>query len=612
MSDESLVQLSGSDRAPLANVTPAGQLNPSERAELTLVLRRRAALPADVIASPTGLTSDELADRYGAEPADVDLVRQVLTSRGLEITATDPASRRVKVAGAIGDLAATFGTALQQVSSPDPGGRVVTHRYREGPLFVPAALDGIVLAVLGLDTRPQARAHFRARAAAAQGTSYSPAQVADIYKFPAGTTGSGQRIAVIELGGGFAASDLSTYFGGLDIAVPSVTAVSVDGAANAPGSDPTGADIEVNLDIDVIGAAAPGAAQVVYFAPNNGDQGFVDAISDAAHASPAPIAISISWGQSEDSWTAQGLSAMNEAITDAAALGITVCVAAGDNGSGDGVTDGKAHVDFPASSPYALACGGTKLVAVASTGVVTSEVVWNETTANEGASGGGVSDQFALPSWQATAGVPLRVTDPGSGGGTGSGGGGGGGTGGSGGGSGSGDGKGGERHRHHEHHEHHLLHRNHEDSPATVGAPGGSGGSGGSGSSGESGSSGGSGSSEGSGSSGGRGVPDVAGNADPTTGYSVYADGSAQVVGGTSAVAPLWAALISRLAQATGKRFGLIQTALYAGVTPGVDVAGFRDITSGNNGAYAAGPGWDACSGLGSPDGTVLLKRLES
>jgi kumamolisin len=107
-------------------------------------------------------------------------------------------------------------------------------------------------------------------------------------------------------------------------------------------------------------------------------------------------------------------------------------------------------------------------------------------------------------------------------------------------------------------------------------------------------------------------VPDVAGNADPTTGYSVYADGSAQVVGGTSAVAPLWAALVSRLAQATGKRFGLLQTALYAGVTPGVDVAGFRDITSGNNGAYAAGPGWDACSGLGSPDGTVLLKRLES
>ena len=106
-------------------------------------------------------------------------------------------------------------------------------------------------------------------------------------------------------------------------------------------------------------------------------------------------------------------------------------------------------------------------------------------------------------------------------------------------------------------------------------------------------------------------MPDVAGNADPTTGYQIYSGGKAQVVGGTSAVAPLWAALVSRLAEATGQRFGLIQPALYAGATPGADVAGFRDITSGNNGAYTAGPGWDACSGLGSPDGTVLLTGLE-
>ena len=273
---------------------------------------------------------------------------------------------------------------------------------------MPAALDGIVLAVLGLDTRPQARAHFRPRAAAAQGTTYPPNQVADIYQFPAGTTGAGQTIAVIELGGGFSSSDLDTYFGGLGIAVPSITAVGVDGAANAPGSDPTGADVEVALDVDVIGAAAPGAAQLVYFAPNT-DQGFIDAISAAAGATPAPVAISISWGQSEDSWTAQGRSAMDAAMADAAALGITVCVASGDNGSGDAVSDGQAHVDFPASSPHALGCGGTKLLADPATGVISSEVVWNETAANEGAGGGGVSDEFALPSWQATAGVPARA-----------------------------------------------------------------------------------------------------------------------------------------------------------------------------------------------------------
>jgi kumamolisin len=580
MPDESgsLVQLPGSERAPLAAATAAGTLDTSQRAEITLITRRRATMPAEIVTGPTVLTTDELAERYGTHPDDAALVRDVLAGYGLEVTAAYPATRRIMVAGTLADLASAFGTTLRQVSSPDPGGRgMVTHRYRVGALFVPAALAGVVVAVLGLDTRPQARPHFRTRGAsgaagAAPSGGYPPNQVAEVYQFPAGADGSGQTVAVIELGGGFSASDLDTYFGGLGIAVPSVTAQGVDGASNAPGSDPTGADIEVNLDIDVIGAAAPGANQVVYFGPNNGDQGFVDAISAAAEASPAPIAISISWGQSEDSWTAQGVSSMNAAMSDAAALGITVCAAAGDNGSGDNVTDGEPHCDFPASSPYALGCGGTKLEF--SGGVITSEVVWDETAAGEGAGGGGVSDQFALPSWQAKAGVPARA------GGTGSGG------------TGSGGGK-GEHHHHHRHGEHHH-HRHGEDEAAAA--------SGGLGQPAD----------EAAAASGGRGVPDVAGNADPVTGYSIYADGKSQVVGGTSAVAPLWAALISRLAQATGTRFGLIQPALYAGVSPGVDAPGFHDITSGNNGAYSAGPGWDACTGLGSPDGTALLDRLKA
>jgi kumamolisin len=536
----SLVQLAGSERAPLEDITAAGPVNASDRAELTLVLRRRAHLPAEIVEGPTVLTGDELAARYGADPGDIDLVRSELTGRGLEITEVHQGSRRVKVAGTLGRLSEAFGVTLQQVSSPDPkSGRMVTHRYREGALSVPAALEGVVRAVLGFDTRPQARPHFRPRAAAAQGSTYPPNQVADLYRFPAGTTGAGQTVAVIELGGGFTASDLDAYFGSLGIATPSVTAVSVDGTSNDPG-DTSGASVEVNLDVDVIGAAAPGAAQVVYFAPNNGDQGFVDAISAAAHATPTPIAISISWGQSEDSWTAQGRAAMDQAMADAAALGITVCAAAGDNGSGDAVNDGQAHVDFPASSPNALGCGGTKLLADPSTGQVSSEVVWNETAAGEGAGGGGVSDQYALPSWQASAGVPARA-DAVSG---------------------------------------NTTRRKHHAPGLAPGAPG-------------------------------RGVPDVAGNADPVTGYQIYSGGHAQVVGGTSAVAPLWAALVARLAEATGRRFGLLQPILYEGVAPGADVAGLRDITSGNNGAYSAGPGWDACTGLGVPDGTALLERLK-
>ena len=106
-------------------------------------------------------------------------------------------------------------------------------------------------------------------------------------------------------------------------------------------------------------------------------------------------------------------------------------------------------------------------------------------------------------------------------------------------------------------------------------------------------------------------MPDVAGNADPQTGYQVLVDGKHAVYGGTSAVAPLWAALTARLAQAFGHQFGLLQPVLYSGVTPGTGVAGFNDITSGNNGAYSAGPGWDACTGLGSPSATALLARLK-
>jgi kumamolisin len=595
MPDESgsLVQLAGSDRAALPGATAAGPLDTSQRAEITVVVRRRADLPAEIVAGPTVLTRDQLAAGYGADPADVDLVRSELGRRGLVVTAVYAATRRIKVAGTLGDLASAFGTTLALVSSPDHSGRQVTHRYREGPLYVPAALDGVVTAVLGLDTRPQARPHFRTRgaagAAASPGTSYSPNEVAQIYDFPAGTTGAGQTVAVIELGGGFTTSDLDTYFGSLGIAVPSITAASVDGASNNP-ADTSGANVEVSLDIDVIGAVAPGAAQVVYFAPNNGDQGFVDAISDAAQATPAPIAISISWGQSEDSWTAQGLSAMNQAMSDAAALGITVCAAAGDNGSTDGVTDGRQHVDFPASSPYALGCGGTKLLADPSTGVVSSEVVWNELASNEGAGGGGVSDQFALPSWQAGAGVPARAGATSSGANP------------------SGGNPGGTHHRRHRSDDpgDDMGDMDEAGDSGVMADASGSGSGAGSGS----GSGAGSGSGSGAGSAGGRGVPDVAGNADPTTGYKIYSGGQAQVVGGTSAVAPLWSALVARLAQATGTRFGLLQPLVYAGVTPGVDVPGFRDITSGNNGAYTAGPGWDACSGLGVPDGTALLTRL--
>ena len=511
--------LPGSARRPLAAARPGGALDPAATLDVTLVLRRRAELPAG---PPPRLSPAELAAAHGADPADVVAVREALAAEGLEVTAVDAGSRRVQVRGTVDALQRVFGTDLQQVESPDPvQGRAVTHRQREGELVVPSALAGVVTAVLGLDDRPQARTRFRP--AAVVDTSFTPLELGRVYRFPAGTDGSGQTLAILELGGGYTQADLDEYWASIGLAdPPTVTAVGVDGAGNAPEGDPNGADGEVLLDIEVAGALAPGADVVVYFAPNT-DRGFLDALSTAVHADPTPAAVSISWGQNEDEWTAQARTAMDDAMADAAVLGVTVCAAAGDDGSTDNATDGQAHVDFPASSPHALACGGTTLRADGRSGAVSSEVVWFHGP-GLGGTGGGVSAVFPVPEWQAGAGVP-------------------------------GD--------------------------ADTGRPG-------------------------------RGVPDVAADADPATGYRVRVDGTDAVIGGTSAVSPLWSALTCRLAEALGRRPGLLQPVLYAGLSAGQVPPGFRDVTSGSNGAYTAGPGWDACTGLGVPDGEALLAALRA
>ncbi|MFC6706885.1 S53 family peptidase [Flexivirga alba] len=498
-----LVELPGSYRRAIG--TPKGSVRPDETVNATLVLRRRAELPA-YDASARILSSAELATRYGADPADVAAVREAVIGAGLTVAEEHPESRTVRIVGFAPAFASFFGTRLQTVEHAGGG---PAHRTRDGSLSVPAGLDGIVVAVLGLDNRPQAATRHIVADLKSVSTSYTPLDLATVYGMPQ-ADGSGQTIALIELGGGFGQSDLDSYFTGLGLTSPKVTAQGVDGAQNVPGQDPQGADGEVLLDIEVAGAIAPKSSLVVYFAPNT-DAGFLDAVTTATHASPAPVAISISWGQSEDQWTQQARNAMDSAFADAVALGITVIAAAGDNGSGDNDTSGsQTHVDFPASSPHALGCGGTTLQA--SGGTVQSETVWND-GGSGGSTGGGVSDTFPLPTWQSAAGVPKSAS-----GGT------------------------------------------------------------------------------------GRGVPDVAANADPQTGYRVYVDGSATVIGGTSAVAPLWAGLVARIAQQTGKRPGLLQTMLYASVAAGKPAPALRDITSGTNGAYSAGPGWDPCTGLGVPD----------
>jgi kumamolisin len=434
----------------------------------------------------------------------VKRLRDFGRQHGLQELACEPGRRTLHLRGTAQALQQAFGVQLGRYELTPGGASYV------GSAQAPGLPDPAVIAVLGLDRRPVAQPHFRI-AQAQPSTTYTPLQVGQLYNFPAGD-GSGQVIAIIELGGGYVQADLDTYFSGLGLKTPSISAVSVDDGSNQPGGD---ADAEVMLDIEVSGALAPAAQLVVYFGGNT-DQGFYNAISQAAHSTTQPATVmSISWGGPESSWSTASRNAMESALEDAAALGVTVTVAAGDNGSSDGISSGQPTADYPASSPSVLACGGTELQGSGST--IKSEVVWNETAGNEGATGGGVSAVFALPAWQSASKVPA--------------------------------------------------------------APGGF---------------------------VGRGVPDVAGNADPLTGYAVRVDGQDEVIGGTSAVAPLWAALVARLNQQLGHSLGAANATLY-----GVGEKGFRDITQGNNGSYTAGPGWDACTGLGSPNGQALLGALQ-
>jgi kumamolisin len=497
--------VAGSNRQPIG--TRVGDQPDDEMIEVSVVLRPKK--PVEVPrAGGAALTRAQYAGIHGAEADAIAKVQQFAKDNNLTVGEVSIERRTVQLEGTAANMKKAFEVKLDRYET---GGK--QYRARTGEVKVPADLVGSVEAVLGLDDRPQAKPHLRRRDGAgftahAGGVSYTPDQVAALYQFPAGTDGTGQCVGIIELGGGYHEVDLKNYFAGLKIKEPTVVAVSVDKAKNKP-TNPNGADGEVLLDIEVVGAVAPGAKIVVYFAPNT-SKGFQDALSTAIHDSTnKPSVVSISWGGPESSWTASAMTAFDSAAQDAAALGVTLCAASGDDGSSDGVNDGANHVDFPASSPHILACGGTALHSA--NGAITSESVWND-GANGGAAGGGFSKQFPLPSWQASAKV---------------------------------------------------------NAPAGLG----------------------------------RGVPDICGNADPQTGYNVLVDGKAFVIGGTSAVAPLWSGLIARLNQKLGKPLGFLSPTLYG--LPSASGA-VRDITTGSNGAFSAGPGWDAASGLGSPGANIL------
>ena len=416
--------------------------------------------------------------------------------------------RTVVLSGTVEQMSRAFVVDLGIYDAPS--GR---YRGREGAVSIPEEIADIVQAVLGLDNRPLGRPHIRAAIAPQTTTPLTPPALATLYDFPASVSAAGQTIGIIEFGG-YKISDIQSFFKGLNLTTPTVTAVGVDGAKNSPGAP---ADAEVVLDIDVAGSVAQGANIVVYFAPNT-EQGYADCISSAVHdAKSQPSVPAISWGGVESNFTAAGIAAVSAQLQAASVLGVTVFSTSGDNGSADVTIDGKAQVIYPGSDPWITCCGGTSVSNVS--GSSFTETTWKQT-------GGGISDLFDLPDWQGQAGVPSSAN------------------------------------------------RGHRI---------------------------------------GRGVPDVSGNADPNSGYVLTPGGlSVGPFGGTSAVAPFYAGLVALLNANLGEPVGYLNYNLYAfdGGNVYRDIADNVSTASGPAPGYRSGPGWDACTGLGSINGNALLDAL--
>ncbi|HEY9683381.1 MAG TPA: S53 family peptidase [Oculatellaceae cyanobacterium] len=510
---DQFIILEGSSKDALQEES-LGPTNLSEPVSVTLQLRKR---PTAYRLAPNKhgfYNRMQVRSMYGAEPQDLPIVKAFAEAYNLEVVRAELHKRIVVIQGTVAQIRAAFKVVLfdQKI-----GNKI--YRTRSGPIQIPRILDGIVTGVFGLDNRPQASHHLRYRGGLAKLRSdgkpdaFDGNSLASIYNFPL-SDGSGQTIGIIELGGGFNPSDVSDYFQALGLPTPVVKAVSVDGGTNTPGVD-TGADTEVALDIEVAGAVAPGATIVVYFAPNT-SQGFLNAILTAVHDEKnQPGILSISWGGPESNWTSQQMTAMDDAFKVASELGMSVFVAAGDDGADDNVGDGRAHVDFPASSPSVTACGGTTLFYESG---MKTETVWNDLFG--GATGGGISNFFARPPYQQSLAIPSNLNGP----------------------------------------------------------------------------------------TQGRGLPDVSAVADPNTGYSVLVAGNWQIVGGTSAVAPLFAGMAARFNKLASRHSGLFNSVIYGQSGS----SAFNDIVTGNNSCdgvqgYSAGPGWDPVSGFGSPKGAELF-----
>lgn len=414
------VDLPGNSRPAKIGADRIGDADPSELVRVTVLVRGKNPIPEPDPNSPMAIS--EIEEKAGADPGDVAIVADTLTKLGLTVGETNAAARSVEVEGPVSAMNAIFDVDLGKYRSHDRA----EYRGRAGNIRVPAELDGMVTAVLGLDDRRVAKRHpvmQRDRDASTADAATAPQRPSDLaarYSFPPGDA-QGQTVGILEFGGGYFESDMQMYcnqIAGIPMSNVNVVPVGLDSMTLAqlqaiadPKDQSAAADEcgEVNMDIQVVAGLSPNANITVYFAPFN-QKGWVNVLTKAIHGPNPPNVISCSWGAAEDGgdFSDAAIKAINNLLQTAAAAGVTVCISSGDDGAGDAVNDGNAHCDFPASSPYSLAVGGTMFTDDG------TEVGWWVTPGARngnggGASGGGRSTVCPTPPWQNVDVVSVRT-----------------------------------------------------------------------------------------------------------------------------------------------------------------------------------------------------------
>lgn len=392
---------------PLVEVGPT----PADRDiafELVLEFPGREAMQAYAVAvgdrsSPDYrrfLSADEIGAKFGLPDEALARVHDWAAEHGIAVVTTSNQRISVSVGAPASTIESVFGVSLRDYA--DAAGR--TFHAPTGEARMPAALDGLVAAVEGLDARPSERSANVPVIAAGPLGGMTPAVIDRAYELDGlralNLHGEGQTVAIVSLDT-FDPADVARFDQMAGTSGPPVEKVPVDGGVARPG-DGQG---EVNLDIDVIRAVAPKAQILDYEAPNKG--GAIGAIIDRIVADGRADIASISWGSCELARPPASMARMAASMAAAAAAGVTVYVASGDHGAYDCIdqnrTDLRVSVDSPGGDPNVVGVGGTYM-SMLDDGTYIDEVAWEEPLTGW-APGGGLSAYYPRPSWQTGVGV---------------------------------------------------------------------------------------------------------------------------------------------------------------------------------------------------------------